>query len=184
MKSRLAPYSWTKLPPKSPRIVHRWIEPYVNAIVVTQFAPSGAAGRVFLTEFEVENEVTVDGISVVNGDSVAGNITVGIYGPIITEETPLSSPVAAESASTALSGTNIDQFISFTSPARLVTGRYYAATEWSDTTARTLRGTNQALISGAGFFYDRGGGYGALTNPCPAVTATNPLPNPRVRCVP
>lgn len=185
MKSRLAPIGANKLAPRPGAMVHRWLQGYIPQVVSTLAAPNGAAGKVFLTGFEVENDVVVDAISHGNGDSVAGNIIVGIYGPLVTNETCLGAPVAVQSASTALAGTTTPQLISLT-PTRLERGRYYVALEYSDTTTRYYRLTTQTILLGSqGQFYDRGGGYGALTDPCPAVTNTaTTLTVPRVRCVP
>lgn len=168
MKTRITINDGSINAPEPSKLQKRWLEPYFSTASTTNQAPA-AAGTVYLNLFEVPFDVTVDAINIVNGDSVAGNVIVGVYGPIPTEETPLDAVVAVESASTALSGVNGPQTISLT-PTVLRTGRYYLASEYSDTTTRYFRNGNQIQVTGWSFTYARGGGYGALTNPCPAPT--------------
>ena len=161
----------------------RWIKPSITN--GTQ-STSGTltAGRVHLNHFEVNYPVIVDAIAFYNFATVAGNITVGIYGPIPTEETCLNAPVLVQSASTAMAGANQRQVISLT-PTTLRPGRYYVAFETSDATATFGTGTSAGTIIEWIQYYDRGGGYGALTDPCPAVTnGINPRysSTPLVRC--
>lgn len=159
----------------------RWIKPYYWTIagatsrVVT-------AGRVYLIEFEVLTQAMVDAVAFVNAATVAGNITVGIYGPIATEETCDAAPLLVQSASTALTGVNTPQVVTFT-PTLLSQGRYYAAVECSDGTHTLYGSTNQNQIVGQTQRYDRGGGYGTLTNPCPTPTnENNSHPIIQIRC--
>lgn len=168
--------------PEPSKLSKRWLETYHTDMVGTNDAPA-SAGRVYLKKFEVPFDLEVDAVVTVNGDSVAGSMTVGIYGPVVTEETCLNAPLAVESASTAISGTTAPQTITFNT-TRLRAGRYYVALEYSDTTSRYLRHAQQTMTTGWTQFYDRGGGYGALTNPCPAVTnAVTEIPASRIRVV-
>lgn len=165
------------------RHIRRWLHPHQFSLAATSAIP-GAAGRVYLLLFDVERTTTVDGITIQNVATVAGNVTVGIYGPIPTEETCAGAALKANSADTALSGTNAPQFVPFTAPVKLAKGRYYMAIEYSDVTHTFLRGTNTSLITGWTQYYDRASGYGALTDPCPAITNTgNNMPGAQVRCV-
>ena len=163
------------------RTFQRWIKPYHSGIAVT--SQTATAGRVLMVLFEVLEDVSLDGIACQNAATVAGNATVGVYGPITTEETSSSVPLLVESASTALSGVNSSQFISFTA-TRARKGRYYAVIEFSDATHTYQRQSNTTQVVGFGALYDRSGGYGALTNPSPSTTNTgNALPGLYVRCV-
>jgi len=129
------------------------------------------AGRVILTRFELQEAAVVQSISFSNAATIAGNITVGIYAEGAAN-TPEAGALMVESASTAHSGANILQTIAITATA-LPAGAYYVAFEVSDATATVFRNSTVAVIStGQGFYYARAGGYGALTNPCPAVTAS------------
>jgi hypothetical protein len=153
-----------------------------QAIAVTSATPT--AGRVYLNEFEVLQETTVEGMIIDNVATVAGNVTVGIYGPIATEETCNAAPLKATSASTAQSGTSVPQYIAFTAASKLAPGRYYMACEFSDATATFLRYTTFVQVTGWTQYYDRGGGYGALTDPCPAPTDSQATaPGMYLRCV-
>lgn len=166
----------------------RWIRSFLGsqAIAVTSQTPT--AGRVYLNEFEVTTPVAVDGISIVNVATAAGSVTVGVYGPIATEETCNAAVVVANSASTAQSGTatvGSPQFIAFTGTVSLSPGRYYMASEFSDNTATFLRYTTFVQVTGWTQYYDRSGGYGALTTPCPSPTTDQTVaPAMYLRCVP
>lgn len=158
----------------------RWAVPYHTGVAAT--SQTFTAGRVLLAEFELEEAAFIDGVSYVTGAAAAGNVTVGVYGPITTEETCNSAPVLVQSASTAQSGTNTEQFISLTKTLAKA-GRYYVALEGSDASGTYMRQANQTQVVGWGQFYDRGGGYGTLTDPCPSVTNTgSAIPAMRVRC--
>ena len=158
----------------------RYLSAYHNGVAVTSV--TATAGRVVLILFEVPFDCKVDAIIVQNVATVAGNATVGIYGPIaFATDTCLDAPLLIESASTALSGASQPQIITFTE-TDLIAGKYYMAVEYSDATHTYLRQANSSQVVGWGQYYDRGGGYGALTNPCPAVTNTGTaLPGLRVR---
>ena len=136
---------------------------------------TATAGRVYLSLFDIRCPILADQISLVNGTTAAGNITVGIYGPLITEDTCFNSPLAANSASTAQAGTSRVQNIPLTSNTLLGTGRYYVAIEFSSASATYLQqlAITTFLTSQR---YDRSGGYGALTDPCPVITSITQVP--------
>jgi len=153
----------------------RWIKPYIWGGV---FSATLTAGRVMLTEVEITELQVIDGINFYNYATIAGNAIVGIYGPIVTEDTCAGAPLLAQSASTALVNANTMQFIPFASVVTAPPGRYYLAFEASDATytvgCQSVTGTVATFTQK----YDRGGGYGALTDPCPAVTInTASIPN-------
>jgi hypothetical protein len=161
----------------------RFLTPFHGiANAATDQAPT--AGRVLLMMFEVQNTCIADAIIINNGTVVAGNVTVGIYGPVVTEDTCVGSTVIAQSASTAVAGTSQPQIISFSSATQLNPGRYYAAIEYSDSaTMKYFRLQNAEQVTGFGQYYDRGGGYGALTATCPAITGSgSAMPGCHIRC--
>lgn len=165
------------------RHIRRWLHPHQFSLGATSAIP-GAAGRVYLLLFDVERKTKVDGITIQNVATVAGNCTVGVYGPIGTEETCDAAALKASSNSTALSGANAPQFIPFTATVTLEKGRYYMAIEFSDITTTFLRGTNTTIVTGWSQYYDRASGYGALTDPCPTPTNTGSnMPSAQLRCV-
>jgi len=144
----------------------RWIFPI--AWVNTQATATAAAGRVYLVEFQNISPQTVDRIVLYNFATVAGNVTVGIYGPIATEETAAGAALKVQSASIAMNGANA--FQAFTIAATtLVPGRYYVAVEYSDATATYGKiNITQAPSSGWGAYFDQA--YGVLPDVVPATT--------------
>jgi hypothetical protein len=163
--------------------VRRWIKPYMWSHVVST-STNSTAGRVRLSEFEITEPTAIDGILIYNFATVAGNVRVGIYGSIPTEETAVNSSLVVESADTVLSGTTRGQFIDL-AQTTLPTGRYYLACQFSDVTHTFAQNTNAnpSVISGWSQTYDRVGGYGAFTNPCPAVSALTTLQFMTLRAV-
>jgi len=125
--------------------------------------------------------VNVDGIAISNAATIDGDIIVGIYGPVITEETATDLPLIVESAVTAHSGANTSQTITFTSTS-LNKGRYYAAIQFSSATATYNRTGNVRQVAGWTHLYDRVGGFGALTDPCPTQTeSVSAMPGINIR---
>jgi hypothetical protein len=155
---------------KNNRMFRRYLKP-------THWQIAGAsatytAGTVYLEQVEVPNDVWVDAIVIPNAATIAGNVTVGVYGPIaLGTDDPSGAALVVESASTAHSGADTPQAITFTE-TYLPKGKYYLALELSDATATVYRYTSVAQATGLTARYARGGGYGALTNPCPAATLT------------
>lgn len=129
------------------------------------------AGTVYLMLFENPTDCTVNEVTFSNGTPIAGNCIVGIYGPITTEEVAAGTPVVVQSASTALTSTSAPQSVAIPS-TRLLSGRYYVAVEFDNVSHTFLRQTNTKMYSGWTYTYARSGGYGALTDPCPATTDT------------
>jgi hypothetical protein len=141
------------------------------------------AGTVYLSLIEILETVTIDQIVWINGATVAGNVRVGIYGPVPTEETSNAAPVLYDSGDIAQSGTSAPQTHTLSTPKTLAPGRYYLALEVSDATATVLRHANNAQVTGWLQAYARGGGYGALTDPAPAPSSTTICPSLRLRCI-
>jgi len=158
----------------------RWIKPFQWYIATSSI--TATPGKVMLVEFEITKPQTVDGISIFNHTVVSGNVLVGLYGPITTEEVAQGSNLIATSNSTALNGTSAGQFIPFTSNINLSIGRYYAAVQYDDITHTYGRFNNTVTIPGWSQYYDRVGGFGAFTNPCPATTPqATPTPQITIR---
>jgi hypothetical protein len=170
-----------RLSNQAPAAQHRWIKPYpvYGAVGTTAIA---VAGRVYLSAFEISEATIVDGIQISNFATVAGNVTVGIY-KMIAEETTLNAVLIIESASTAQAGVSTGQLIPITATS-LSIGRYYLAVEYSDATATYGKINVSTVVKQWSQYYDRAGGYGALTNPCPATTDAGALTTCSViRCV-
>jgi len=146
----------------------RYIKPSASSNATSTYTLT--AGDVRLQSVEVPGYQVVDAVVFVNYATVAGNITVGLYAAGAVD-TCAGGVLVAESASTAMAGANARQVIAFSAPVTLAPGQYFIAIEGSDATATigAITNTNQPFPA-AGQKYARAGGYGALTNPCPAVT--------------
>lgn len=156
----------------NPRTRTRYLRPYHGggAVAVTDATP--VTGRVLLSQIDVPTDCFVDAIILSVGTVQSGNLTAGIYGPIaFNDETCAGAAVVVQSASTAVGSASSAQIISITETF-IRKGRYYLALEFDNTTARYFRHGNGEQVTGWGQLYDRGGGYGALTDPCPAITPT------------
>lgn len=166
-----------------PQQRHLWPSYGGNAIPGT--SQTAVAGRVYLSMVEVPNGAVVDAVGWTNAATVAGNVTAGLYGPTTkaAEETDVTGlPVVATSTSAATTGANTPQFATFAAKY-LRPGRYYAAVEFSDATHTFFRHDTISLIGGLARSYDRGGGYGTLTDPAPTAAANTTIPALRLRCV-
>jgi len=155
-----------EIPPLNP--FQRWVV-CGNGYPGASSGAVGTAGRVFLYQFDVNYTSVITGITFKNMATVAGNLRVGIYrcAAGITD-TPAAGDLLVESASTAQVNANNTQTITLADTV-LTPGSYYAAIEASDATA-TIGRYGATPTNECAFYYDRVGGYGALTNPCPAVT--------------
>lgn len=160
----------------------RWVDTFFNNGAISATSQTATAGRVYLQEFEMKEGGFVDGISYVKAGTQAGNVRVGIYGPITTEETIDGVALLVESDSVAVSaGTNTEQNVALTK-TRLNSGRYFVAIQFDDNTNTYMRNPNQTQVIGWAATYDRGGGYGAFTTPCPTTTLTgSAIPSVRIR---
>ena len=158
-----------------------WFTPFHGGATAVATSQTFTAGRVLMTEFYVDQAVSVDAIVYIVGDTSAGNVTVGIYGPIATREVSTGAALLVESASTAQGSTSTPQVVTFNATI-LQPGLYYAVLEGSDATGTYMRHGNTTQVAGYGAYYARDGGYGALTTPAPATTNTgSALPGLRIR---
>lgn len=160
----------------------RWASPYHTAVTVT--SQTFVAGTVFAALFEVTQPVVADQMCYVVGGVAQGSVRMGIYGPVVTEETMLTSPLLATTASTSQSAISINSphCIDLTTNPELKQGRYYMVLQGADATGTYMRNSNTAQVTGWGQSYARGGGYGAFTDPAPAMTNTgSAIPGIRVR---
>lgn len=165
---------------QSPGVPNRWLTPTHGGIATT--SQTWTVGRVLLLQFHVLAPCYIDGLSYVVGSVSAGTVIGGIIGPVSrTGDTAAGGTVVAESASTAQGTATGTQTLTWTAVA-VSPGIYYAALEGSDITGTYARQGNQAQAPGLLQFYDRGGGFGALTPTTPAVTDTgSAAPGIRVR---
>lgn len=152
--------------------LQRYIRPYHGGGAVATTSQTATIGRVQLHLIDVADDCYVDAIIVSNASTIAGSVTVGLYGPVsFTTDTCEGTPLKVESNSTLQSGQNTGQIITLTETF-IGKGKYYIAIEFSDSTATYQRQGNTIQVIGWVQYYDRAGGYGALTNPCPVITDT------------
>lgn len=168
----LEPFAGTRVS-KGKKQLESWLAPFQGGFGLSITSQTFVVGRVYMMEFVVKETVTIDAGAYTVGALGAGNVTIGIYGPAGTRETATGLVLLAESASTAQPVAGSSHVIPFTAPVTLAPGLYYLAFEGSDVTGTYIRHTNQTQVVGFSAFYDRGGGYGALTTPAPTVTSTS-----------
>jgi hypothetical protein len=117
--------------------------------------------------------MTINKIGIQWGSVSAGNARVGIYRD--NGGTPVGGAVVVQSASIAKSAAFLGQEFAIAT-TKLTKGLYWIAVESDEATSKFYR-CGTAFFDPPAFnatgYYDRGGGYGVLTDPCPAVTASN-----------
>jgi len=152
-------------------VFKRFWKPIYNSDVRATVTVTTA--RVYLIPIEVLVRCTVDRIMVHQYEgTVAGNCRVGIYKDGTTPDLPDGGALVVESASVAKAGINQKQLITIADTV-LEPGLYWLAYESDENT--TIISSERGIfgIDPGHRYYDRGGGYGALTNPCPATTGGN-----------
>jgi hypothetical protein len=160
--------------------VDRWLTPVYSGIALT--SQTVTVGRAFLAQFSLNGPRLIDGVAYIVGATAAGNVRVGIIGPIATTaDAATGAPVLAQSASVAQGTANTMQVVTFTATWASA-GIYYAALMGDNVTGTYMRLGNQAQAPGITLTYDRAGGYGAFTDPTPATTDSGiSVPGLRVR---
>jgi len=128
-----------------------------------------ATARVYVNPIVVPVDLYVDAVIIHLGDPVAGNVIVGIYAD--NTDTPVGGAVIIESASTAKTGTNRQMEVAITETL-LTKGLYWLAIESDEATTILQKSSGYWCAGGTlkSHTYERAGGYGALTDPCPATT--------------
>lgn len=148
----------------------RYLLPYFGGGAVASTSQTATAARVVLELVEVPVNCTIDSAIIVNAATVAGNVTVGVYGPVaLTTDTCAGAALVVQSSSTAVSGANSPQIVTFTATA-FTKGKYYVAAEFSDASNTFMRHSEVAQVVGWTQYFDQGGGYGTLPTTCPAIT--------------
>ena len=131
------------------------------------------AGRVLLEPIIIPFTVTVEAIAFVIFTQ-NGNVRVGIYPS--SSDKPDALNALVDSGSVAVETTaNSPQEIAITA-TQLTAGLYYLALE-ADNAVAAFASINNTVETNAGAvrqrYYDRAGGYGAFTSPCPVTATTN-----------
>lgn len=104
----------------------RWIASLNGGNSVATINNANQANLVSTSLVEVPQPVYIDAICYSVGSASAGNVRLGLYGPIITEENVTGAPLRVESASTAQTGISSNHCVSVATTS-LAAGRYYFA---------------------------------------------------------
>ena len=155
---------------KTTQTPKQYFSEYQKVGANTTFA-FGTAGRVYLVPIIITEPTWIDTMFLEIHSVSAGNVTMGLY-PDDGSGSPETEDLILETASTPAPG--IYRCLAITIPlTHLNPGVYWPAVEASDVTLETHRqsGFNTNTSTLVPKYYDRGGGYGALTDPCPALTA-------------
>lgn len=110
----------------SPRCVHSGDTPVKASTDGTDSTP--VTTEVYIAEIDVRAPIRATGIAMFNGSVASGNMKLGLYNSAGTR--------IAQTASTAMSGTDAFQRVAFTTPINLKPGVYYIAATYNDTNAR------------------------------------------------
>ncbi len=152
--------------------IQRYVAPYHGGTTPAVTSQTPTVGRVMLHLVEVERRCKVDAIVIANAATVAGEVTVGLYGPVaFATDTCEGASMLVQSASTTVSGTSTSQVVTF-AETTVGPGKYYVAVEFSDAVNTYMRHSNGMQCLGWVQHYARSGGYGALPTTCPAVIDT------------
>lgn len=139
---------------------------------------AGTAGRVFLTPLWIPRSAIISRISI-NVSTAGGastSLRLGLYND--NGGTPDGGALLEDSGNIAATSTGVKTF-TLGSQRYLEAGLYWLAYETEDGIIVVNRHNGTAFFTEIGdekmqgCHYDRGGGFGALTDPCPSVTANN-----------
>jgi hypothetical protein len=155
----------------------RWWPTYWGMMIGGATSRTGNVARVYLSPIWIPRAMTVSRLSL-NIITAGGSGTFFRFG--LYEDrgaTPVGGNVLEDSGDLDATVTGV-KTLTFATPRKLARGWVWGFIETADAviafTASTV--TNATLFSDVsserliGCYYDRGGGYGAPTNPCPAVT--------------
>ena len=127
----------------------------------------GAAGRVWLPPIDVPWPVIIDRIIYQVGATSAGNVRLGLYREGATADSPAGGVLVVESASVAQSTAYYLQMVTIAATV-LTPGQYFVGIQGSDDSGTFEWSRDDASLLSQ--WYDVAGGYGAFTDPCPAIT--------------
>lgn len=156
-----------------PNVLFNWVSPY---LVGGSAAQAGTAARVNLTAMYTPQPFQPSRMSfIVTTQSAGTNARLGIYQYDGTELDPSSNATLLyDSGNISVATTGLkDHSISGT--VTIQKGMFWTALETEDNTVAFRRLSNTVIVPSDeplyGSYYTRAGGFGALTNPCPVVTA-------------
>lgn len=138
----------------------------------------GAAGRTYLGPIEIPWPIIIDRIGYQVGSTSAGNVVLGLYREGDTADSAEGGALVVETSSAAQPAASNFHVVTV-SDTLLVPGLYFAVIEFSDATGTFQRNYDAAQTYYR--YYNRVGGYGALTDPCPSLTTFSVGPRMFVR---
>lgn len=142
----------------SPRTIATGGVPVITSASGNDTTP--AVTETYIAEIFVPAPVRVTGFANFNGSVASGNIQVGLFSA--------AGALLAQSASTAMSGTDAFQRVPFSAPLNLAPGTYYIGLQVDNTTARV----NTHVIGNFGASKKTGETYGTFTTITPPTTFT------------
>lgn len=153
----------------------RWLIP--ENISPTTNSVSAVGARVYLNRIDIPVDMIVEGVVFRNGSTISGDCVVGLYGPVVTEDTAEGSPLVADSGAVPVAGISTSQYVEFTTPTKVKAGVYYIAIQFENSSTLFIRNTGIALKQDGLQLYDIGPGFGPFTDPCPATSGnlTHPI---------
>jgi len=129
--------------------------------------PFAAAGRIYLAPIDVPRPVTIDRIIYQVGGVQAGNVRLGVYREGATADSSVGADLVVESASVAQAAANYIQMVTVADTI-LTPGQYFPAIQGDNATGTFYKSYGYPGLAIG--YYNRAGGYGAFTDPCPALT--------------
>lgn len=144
---------------------------YISSIELMGIGSAQAfvTARCYLAPVQIPVNLTIDRLGWLQDAVSAGNVRMGIYRDM--GDTPLGGALVVESASVAKAGTARKMELTIAA-TQLSPGLYWVCVQSDEATSSFTMGS-QDMSNGGTILtcqYDRGGGYGAFTNPCPAIT--------------
>jgi len=152
-----------------------YADPYTGLVYtvggLTNNNAFGTANRTFLCPIEIPFDCYINKLGVSWAATATGNFYVGLYRS--ASLSPAGCVVVVQSGSTAKSGTYRSQEVSVTE-SFFKKGLYFLAVESDEAATTILRASNPTLFTGGTFitYYYSLTDYGALSSPCPSVTAS------------
>lgn len=155
----------------------KWWPNYLALHGMSFATQAGTAGRVFLTRLWLPRSMVISRITCTTTTSGGAGtfLRLGLYKD--NGETPNGAVLLEDSGDIAADGAAGIRTFTLAKPRYLEAGTFWIALETQDAIVvfRRYSAITEFLEVGSetvgGCRYDRGGGYGALTDPCPAVVA-------------
>lgn len=139
--------------------------------ITEQISMNFTVGRVFLKQIAVPWRTTIDRLIFQVGIQTAGNIYLALYGPEVAVDTPAGAPLIDYAGSVALAAVRCLQDEAMQVATHVLEpGIYWIGIEGGNIGGSWYGGRNCAGEIQPACRYDRAGGYGIPTDPCPAVT--------------